>query len=198
MLFRSIGAFAGEYTRKFDRVLRVATIYAIEPQPDRAAALASLPLEHARLVVLNHALWDAAGEMSFRLNAHASSASLLPVHPLQTESFPFVQETALITVPTARLDDLVPDEALRAPVLIKIDAQGAEDRIIAGGARTFGSAAVVLIEMSYVPMYEGQPLFHAVHTLLSNLGFMFSGIKNQVTHPSTGRPLFAHCIYTRS
>ena len=192
-----IGAFAGEYVRIFDQTFQIPIIYAIEPQPDRAVALRDLPLTNAKLEVYDYALWNEPGEMTLRLNSNPSSSSLLPCHELQTQSFPIVQEIGEIQVKTARLDDLIPHHQLAGDVIIKIDAQGAEDKIIEGGLQTFSKANCVMIEMSYVPMYVGQPLFHEIHMQLTDLGFKFIGIKNQVLSPLNERPLFAQCLYVR-
>ena len=192
-----IGAFVGEYVRIFDETFQIPLIYAIEPQADRAAILRELPLTNARLEVLPYALWNEPGEMTLRLNSNPSSASLLPCHELQIQSFPIVREIGEVQVKAARLDDLIPHDQLAGDVIIKIDAQGAEDKIIEGGLKTFSKANCVMIEMSYVPMYVGQPLFHEVHLQLTDLGFKFVGIKNQVLSPMSERPLFAHCLYTR-
>ncbi|MBW4092022.1 MAG: FkbM family methyltransferase [Proteobacteria bacterium] len=53
-------------------------------------------------------------------------------------------ERATVRVPTARLDDLVGD--IRAPLGVKIDTQGAEPLILAGGPRTLGLANALVME----------------------------------------------------
>ena len=60
------------------------------------------------------------------------------------------------------------------------------------------NAKVVLIEMSFVPFYDEQPLFEEVHCLLEDCGLRLAGFKNQINDPSSGRPLFAHCLYRRT
>ena len=104
---------------------------------------------------------------------------------------------AEVTVTVARLDDILPADSIEPDVMIKIDVQGAEDRVIRGGRAVFSRASIVLIEMSFVPFYEGQPLFEEVHRLLVDCGLRLAGIKNQINDPASGRPLFAHCLYHR-
>ena len=75
--------------------------------------------------------------------------------------------------------------------------QGVEDRVIRGGRAVFSAAKIVLIEMSFTAMYDGQPLFEEVHTLLEECGLRLAGFKNQIDSVETGQPLFAHCFYRR-
>lgn len=103
-----------------------------------------------------------------------------------------------IQVKMARLDDLLDVEDLKADVFIKVDVQGFEDRVIKGGVNTFLKAKYVLIEMSFVPIYVGQPLFSQVHVQLTELGYELGGMKNQVCATSSGQPLFAHFLYIRN
>jgi hypothetical protein len=53
---------------------------------------------------------------------------------------------ATITVAGARLDDLVEADALTAPVVVKMDIQGAEPLALAGGPKTMAAADVLLME----------------------------------------------------
>jgi hypothetical protein len=59
-------------------------------------------------------------------------------------------------------------------------------------------ARCVVIEMSFVALYEGQPQFEEVHDLLVRLGYRLAGLRNHIDSPRSGQPLFAHCLYLRS
>ena len=97
----------------------------------------------------------------------------------------------------ARLDDVLDSEQLERDILVKVDVQGVEDRVIRGGRSVFAAARYVLIEMSFVPMYDNQPLFEEVHRQLEELGLRLAGFKDQIGNAETGQPLFAHCLYHR-
>ncbi len=75
------------------------------------------------------------------------------------------------TVPltTRRLDDL---GDLPRPDLVKIDVQGAEKMIFENGRETLSSAVAIITEMAFVPLYQGQPLFHQQAALLESYGFL--------------------------
>ncbi len=56
---------------------------------------------------------------------------------------------------------------------LKMDCQGAEQLVIEGANRKLSDAVCVHTEVSFVPLYEGQPMFRHIDALLSLLGFVF-------------------------
>jgi len=105
------------------------------------------------------------------------------------DEFPFAAEDGQIDVQVRRLDGLVAELDIRLPLLVKIDVQGFETQVLAGGADVIRRARVVVIEMSFVPLYERGASFHDVYTRMRELGFEFSGILSQLTSPRDGTPL---------
>jgi hypothetical protein len=79
--------------------------------------------------------------------------------------------------------------------LIKIDAQGAEREILRGGMLVISAARLVLIEMTFRPLYAGQALFNDVHRELDRLGFDLAGFRTQTVSVTSGEPLFGHAVY---
>jgi len=96
-----------------------------------------------------------------------------------------------------RLDDVAPDLQIVDNLLIKVDVQGAEDKVIAGGEETFARAAVLILETSFVPLYEGQVLFDAVYDRLRQMGFAYMGTEHIIRHPQTGRVLQCDSLFCR-
>lgn len=185
-----IGANDGSYGTFLRGFFEIENVHAFEPLPVHSEGLRAKGFRTYQM-----ALGDSAGEAAFTVNAYDAASSLLPLTTACKEEWPNVREERTIRVRVERLDDALED--LERDVLIKVDAQGAEDRIIAGGRRTFAGAAAVLIEMTFVPLYAGQQLFNEVHAQLANLGFVLRGFKSQHVSQRTGEPLFAHCIYER-
>jgi FkbM family methyltransferase len=193
-----IGANNGDYGAFLARFFGVQEAYFFEPLASCQAQLQAVARRIPSVQVLPFALSDETGEATFFRTEYAPSSSLLPPDSSAVSEFPqnAVRESGQI--PLRQLDDVLRDRPLVEDVLIKIDVQGVEDKVIRGGRRTFGRAKVVLIEMSFVPFYDGQPLFEDVHDMLVEAGLRFAGIKNQIMMPKSGRPGFAHCVYIRS
>ncbi len=69
---------------------------------------------------------------------------------------------------TVKLDDLVD------PIdFLKMDAQGAELMVINGARFQIANAVCVHTEVSFVPLYAGQPMFGDIDRALVHLGFLF-------------------------
>lgn len=190
-----IGANDGSFGRFLVHFLNVEKAFFFEPQKALHAQIEGQDLCGAESRLFDLALSDSDGEVEFYENSNHPSSSLLPVTEHSKREFPQTSGESVTRVRTARLDDALPEADLFDKVFIKIDVQGVEDKVIRGGERTFRRASFVLIEMSFVPFYEGQPLFEEVHEQLRQLGFRFVGIKNQIESPQNGRPLFCHCLY---
>ena len=103
-----------------------------------------------------------------------------------------------MTVRLERLDDVADKLVLRAPLLIKVDVQGYEDKVIAGGERTFQRADLAIVESSFEVLYEEQPLFDDIYQQLVRLGFVYRGAIDQMMSTKDGRPLQADSIFVRS
>lgn len=177
------GAFAGYLGRTFGCQRTIA----IEPLPARREQLVARGYE-----VHSVALSDHNGEAVFNVSATDAASSLLPMTDLCKSEYPQVAAVHQIHVPVRRLDDLI---APVAEALIKIDAQGAELEILRGGSRVMSAARLVLVEMTFRPLYAGQALFNDVHRELDRLGFDLAGFRTQTASATSGEPLFGHAVY---
>jgi FkbM family methyltransferase len=188
-----IGANNGELLAFLQRCFKTERSYAFEPLPSARAELTARGIPG--VVIFPHALSDAPGMTRFQVNSNGPSSSILPVTDLKRAEFPHAGTvTEVIEVEQARLDDLVNPENMPLDIFVKIDVQGVEDRVIAGGQRLFSAARYVMVEMSFRPLYEGQALFEEVHAPLVKLGFRLAGVKNQLC-AEDGEPLFGHFLY---
>ena len=192
-----IGANDGSYTAYLNEFFEPVAVHAFEPLAEGQAKLAAMRSRMPHLTVHPVALAHQPGEATFFQNAYGPASSLLRVTEHSRRAFPETAQESPSRVTVARLDDALPVSTLEPDILVKIDVQGAEDRVIRGGQALFSVAKVVLIEMSFVPFYDQQPLFEDVHRLLGGCGLRLAGFKNQIDDPGTGQPLFAHCLYRR-
>jgi hypothetical protein len=97
-----------------------------------------------------------------------------------------------------RLDALAPALALSPPLLIKIDVQGYEDRVLRGGEETVKRAQVLIVETSFQRLYEEQALFEDVFRLLSGWGFRYAGALDQLLNPRSGEALQQDSIFVKA
>lgn len=75
---------------------------------------------------------------------------------------------------------------LAAPILLKIDVQGFEDRVIGGAGKFLERVRWVLMEVSFSKLYEGERDFETIVELLNKHGFGFVRPMDFHVSPKTG------------
>jgi FkbM family methyltransferase len=195
--FIDIGANVGEYVDFAVRYFPGAKIYAFEPLEDCFDTLSKKHNFVPGLEVFNYALGDEEAIRQIHRSSYAPASSLLGMCDLTKQAFPEAanHETTLVEVKC--LDNVLAARSLEPEIFVKIDTQGYEDRVIRGGRQVLSRASIIQIEVSFEMLYEGQVLFSAVYHQLSELGFVFHGVKNQVRAPQDGRVLQAHAFFTK-
>ena len=93
------------------------------------------------------------------------------------------------------LDDVAPELSLKSRVLLKADVQGYELNVLAGAEKTLSLIDILILETSFVELYEKQPLFHDVYDYLHQRQFTYAGSFDQILNPSNGAVLQADSIF---
>jgi FkbM family methyltransferase len=156
------------YRRLLDKGLCHVTGF--EPQDGPLAALNAQ--KSAQETYLPHAL-GAGGAADLHLFHHSGFTSLFAVDPEMAAFLGFnraTRETGVAQVDTVRLDDV---PGLERIDYLKIDVQGAEAMIIAGGAARLAETMLIQTEVRFVPLYAGEPCFAGLDTELRRQGFLF-------------------------
>lgn len=72
-----------------------------------------------------------------------------------------------------RLDDVIAEKKIVSPAFMKIDVQGMEEEIFQGAPAALSSSLVgIRTEVSFVRLYENQPLFAEIDQALRPYGFV--------------------------
>lgn len=87
------------------------------------------------------------------------------------------------TVMMDRLDAIWPMLDVRPPVLLKLDVQGYERRVLEGARITLRAVEIVVVEVSFRPLYEGQSSFGHTYDLLYRSGFRYAGSMDTMLSP---------------
>jgi hypothetical protein len=103
---------------------------------------------------------------------------------------------AQLAVRTGRLDVVLGAVDLEPPVLLKIDVQGGELRVLEGASGLLSGIDTVLVECSFAELYEGQPLADAVVRFLLGHGFALHSV-GSVSTDRRGRPVQADLVFER-
>ncbi|KLO34917.1 FkbM family methyltransferase [Mycobacterium nebraskense] len=146
------------------------------------------------------ALGDRDGMVSMNVAGNAGqSSSILPMLKTHRDVLPAANYVGTEEVTVRRLDSLTP--GLLAPkdvAFLKLDVQGFEKQVIAGGAATVNDrCGGMQLELSFEPLYDGGMLADEALDLVRSLGFTLTGFAPFFFDVRTGRLLQADGVFFR-
>ncbi|MFN8346813.1 MAG: FkbM family methyltransferase [Spirosomataceae bacterium] len=192
-----IGANQGFFALEIRESLPSAHIHCFEPLPGCFKQLSLRTKKDSLITCYNIGLGENDGLLAMNENDYTPSSSLLEMSELHVKNFPQTKHTTQTQVEIKRLDDCLKADTLPSPVLVKIDVQGFEDKVIKGGTTVLQKADAMIVEMSFVPLYQSQPLFHDIYKLLEALGFEYRGAYNQLYDSENGTILQTDGIFMK-
>jgi FkbM family methyltransferase len=154
-----VGASDASWTQECREVFPSSDYYLFEPLQAHSSQLRSLSESDPRIHFFPCALGDAQG--SAILNAHEGQSSILP-------SQEWKGQEERITLSTA--DEVIKQTGI-VPDCVKIDVQGYELSLLRGFEANLRSCKFLLIEVSWIPLYENAPLADAIISFLAANGF---------------------------
>jgi FkbM family methyltransferase len=174
-----VGANRGQFGLEIRRAGFGGRIVSIEPLADAHRHLARMAARDERWTVIQSAVGPAAGRATIHVAANAgASSSFLPMLELHNRAAPSARYIAEESVEVGVLDELVSSQVGRDDIILtKIDVQGYELQVLAGGPVTLARSSLVQLEMSLLPLYEGAPTFEGVLEFMGRHGFRLVGIE---------------------
>ncbi len=118
------------------------------------------------------ALGDSDGTVELQVSQGSSLSSIAPPTPAMARAMPKVRAASSETVPIHRLDALMKDELKGAAgVFLKVDAQGHDMAVLRGAEGIMARLTGIKVEMSLLPLYEGETLYLEILQFLHERGF---------------------------
>ncbi|MFA4927866.1 MAG: FkbM family methyltransferase [Patulibacter sp.] len=134
----------------------------------------------SRVTIVPTAVGAEPGTAVLHVAAADDSSSLLPIGTRQRTEFPGTHETGRIEVPVTPLSEFLGAD-LAQPALLKIDVQGLELEVLRGAGDALSRVDTVLVECSFVELYEGQALADDVIVHMAQRGFRLAGVYGLAT-----------------
>jgi FkbM family methyltransferase len=194
-----VGANDGGYGKFLRAAGFKGNVVSFEPQANA----------HDKLVEASHsdpawtiappmALGDVEAELEINVAGNSTSSSLLTMLASHVESAPSSRCIGREFVKVHRLDAL-DEPAIRAArrIYLKIDTQGFEKPVLVGARGIMEKVVGIQLEMSVIPLYEGQALFQELLTWLDGVGFEMWGVVPGFMNQATGRMLQFDGIFFR-
>jgi FkbM family methyltransferase len=194
----------GANTGQFGKLLRVAgyagRIVSFEPLSTARKQLAA--------AVRNDRLWEVAEQMAIgdeeteielHIAGNSVSSSLLSMLPAHADAAPASVYVGSETVRVRKLDGAAASYlSADAVVFLKIDTQGYEDRVLRGARAVLERATGLQMELSLVPLYEGQRSSEDLLVEMRATGFELWAMSPAFIDPRTGRMLQVDATFFRS
>lgn len=195
-----VGANSGQYATELRMAAYKGRIVSFEPLSGPFSLLERKALKDRLWDCRQCALGDMDGTISINVAGNAgASSSVLPMLKSHQEAFPPANYIGTEEVPIRRLDSVAAEFLQPADVtFLKIDVQGFERQVIAGGESTINDRCVGMqLELSFMPLYEGAMLIREALDLVYSLGFTLTGLVPGFADPRNGRMLQADGIFFR-
>ena len=190
------GTTSGQWLATFPQA-KVHSVEALEryrQQLDRRARASG-----ARMTVWPFAASDSESEVVFYEHAdHPSSSSLLHSTEKSHELLPFTRNERAVTVQARRLDTLFAENQveLEPEVLIKLDVQGAELKVLSGCTGFLDKVKAIIVEVNLTEVYEGQPSFSQLIGFLEEHDLNFIGVLEQF-HAGDDSAVYLDAVFLR-
>jgi FkbM family methyltransferase len=195
-----VGAHSGILARNFLKAFPQAKLYCFEPLPGPFKKLSLwADRKKGRVKVFNFALGEKEGELPIFITVdYEPSSSLLRSTETCHRIYPFTKKQEPLSVRVETLDGVMArlEEPLSPEILIKLDVQGYEDRVIKGGLQTFHKARACILEVGLDTLYEQQASFEALLALLKNTGFRYAGNLEQ-SYADDGHTIFIDGVFLK-
>jgi|SRR5579859_2808505 len=194
-----VGANSGHYATELRAHGYSGRIVSFEPQASAHARLAiAASAMSGWMVAPRMALGDTEGEIAIHVARNSLSSSILDMLPEHERAAPGSAYVGSETVALRRLDSIAGEYLQDARhVLLKIDTQGYEDRVLAGARGMLGNVAAIQTELSLVPLYAGQLLFDEMQARIETMGYRLFALFPGYVHEQTGQTLQVDGFFLR-
>jgi FkbM family methyltransferase len=190
-----IGANEGQYAIALRRSGFAGLIESYEPTRVAYATLAELATTDPNWRTHQKALGDEEGTLTLTVTADSLFSSALAINESQFGTDPSFHAARTETVPVSTLDASVGPDRYTA---VKMDVQGFERQVIAGGEKTLRTVPYLEMEMSMVEVYEGQMMIRESLDRAEELGFTLALVEHVMPDDITGAARQLNGIFYRA
>jgi FkbM family methyltransferase len=192
-----VGANFGQFAQWIRKIGYKGRIVSFEPLADAHQKLREIAAQDFRWTVAPRmALGCASGEVEIHVAGNSASSSVLPMLAAHQNAAPHSTYVDAERVPLNRLDEVYPLSEDDRP-LLKVDVQGYERAVLDGALHVLKNCQAIIIELSLVPLYEGQSLAIELWEHLNRLGFQACYFNPGFRDPQSRRMLQMDGVFVR-
>ncbi len=186
-----VGANTGQFAAAMRRAGYDGRIVSFEPLSGAHEKLLAESEKDADWHIAERAaIGSSVGEAEIHISKNSFSSSLLDMLPSHRDAAPDSEYVDQETVSVQPLDAAAARYLSDSDrPMIKIDTQGYESHVLDGASSVLEQAAGLHLELSFVPLYAGQPIYTELIDRLEASGFSLWGVWSGIHDPATGRML---------
>jgi FkbM family methyltransferase len=193
-----VGANVGQYGSAIRAAGFTGRIISCEPLQDAFGELSRRASADPRWTAIRTAVGAEPGSLEINIAANSYSSSALPIMDSHLEAAPGSETVGVERVPVTTVRELVRQHGIDpGRCLLKIDTQGYEAPVLDGAGELLAGFAAIQLELSFVPLYDGQVLYETLVQRLAGLGFQMYGLDAGFGNPTTGRTLQCDGLFVR-
>lgn len=199
-MFLDIGANVGQTGKALRAGGYAERIISIEPVLACHAAVTSASADDPSWeIALRCAIGEKEGEVEIIVSEASDLSSLSAPTQSLNDTLPKAREQTREAVPVKRIDSLLSDDITNAKApFLKIDAQGHDLPALKSAENVMDKLCGVQIEMSLLPLYEGEAHYLEILTYLHKKGFAPHMLVERSFRDDLGRQLQLDGVFIRS
>jgi FkbM family methyltransferase len=194
-----VGANVGQYGASLRQGAYEGRIVSFEPLAAAHARLARRAQRDPLWTVHPRcAVGSAMGEVEINVAQNSVSSSIRPMLPAHYQAAPESQFVAAERVDLITLDSVFPRyRGASGNIWLKIDTQGFEKEVLDGAAVALPAIQAVQLELSLLPLYEGQSLWDYFLHRMEQEGYGVWALIPGFSDARTGRSLQMDVVFAR-
>jgi FkbM family methyltransferase len=193
-----VGANTGQYAIHLRKLGFAGRIVSFEPLQAEYAQLETRASKDPLWETLNCALGDQDSRQEINIAENSYSSSMLNVLPRHLDSEPKVRSIGKQMIELRKLDSIFEKLCSDSEVsYLKLDAQGFEMRILEGAEKSLEKIDTIQLEMSLMPLYQGETLLPEMMQWMYQKGYVLVGFEPGHSDSKAGQLLQADGIFHR-
>jgi FkbM family methyltransferase len=191
-----IGANVGQYATELRDLGYAGWIVSYEPLSSAYRELEQRAARDDKWRLVRAGLGPRDGELTLNIAGNSQSSSVLPMLDAHARAAPESKYVGTETIRVQTLARALAEHAVGSRPFVKLDVQGYERTIL--DAAPLEQVVGIQLEMSIVPLYQGEATMTEMIAFLTSRGFALASLEPGYSDPETARLLQVDGIFFNS
>lgn len=192
-----VGANCGQFASDLIRYNFQGKIISFEPSSEAHNNLMLRSRKFLKWIIHERiALGNKDDKLILNISSNSVSSSILNINEIHKNSAKDSEFVSREEVYVKKLDDIFIHYVVDSDIFfLKIDTQGFEKNVLDGANLALKKAKGIIVELSLVELYDGQPLWEEILQILKKYDFNLWAIQPGFTDSTSGRAFQVNGIF---